>query len=127
MTKYIIFENNDESFLANAEKLTAIKEGVALDALIFGPLWPFRGSVTLWLPFLLGTLLTLSPLYFYNSIEDARFAQLLGFTFWFIFGIFYFFQGKIVISEILKMHLKGFDQEILVYVSFVISSFLKKE
>lgn len=93
MSTYKIFENNDESFLANAETHTAIKVGVARDAL-WGPLWAFKGSVTLWLPFLLGTLLTLSPLYFYNYIEDAGLAQILGFTLWFIIAVFYFFKGN---------------------------------
>ena len=93
MSTYKIFENNDESFLANAETHTAIKVGVARDAL-WGPLWAFKGSVTLWLPFLLGTLLTLSLLYFYNYIEDAGLAQILGFTLWFIIAVFYFFKGN---------------------------------
>ena len=94
MATYIIFENNDESFLANAETRTAIKVGLAWDALILGPIWAFRGSVILWFPFLFGMLLMLSPLYFYNSIEDVRFSENLAWILWFIIGIFYFFQGN---------------------------------
>ena len=75
MATFILFENNDESFLANAETITAVKVGIAWDALILGPIWAFRGSVILWFPLLFGILLMLSPLYFYSSIEDIKFSE----------------------------------------------------
>ena len=94
MATFILFENNDESFLANAETITAVKVGIAWDALILGPIWAFRGSVILWFPLLFGILLMLSPLYFYSSIEDIKFSENLAWILWFIIGIFYFFQGN---------------------------------
>jgi hypothetical protein len=99
MATFILYENHDESFLANAETITAIKVGLAWDALILGPIWAFRGSITLWLPFLFGMLLMLLPLYF---IEDAKFSKMLFWMQWFIIGIFYFFQGNRLKANYLK-------------------------
>ena len=84
MAKYIIFENNYKGFLASAEKLIVVKVGWAPDALILGPIWPFRYN--LWPHLVLGLILTFGV--------DHFFGWGPGFIAWFIYGVFLFFAGN---------------------------------
>ena len=84
MAKYIIFENNYKGFLASAEKLIVVKVGWAPDALIFGPIWPFRYN--LWPQLVLGLILTFGVNHFFGWGP--------GFIAWFIYGVFLFFAGN---------------------------------